>query len=247
MPLFTTLLRLARANPGPEPGAMSEAVHGMFAGIADRYDLANRLLSCGRDVAWRKGALRMFEGSPRRVLDLACGTFDLALDALDQGKAGIVHGTDFCQPMMEAGAAKRLGRPITATTGDALHLPYADGAFDAAMVAYGWRNFDDKLAALRELRRVLQPDGQLLVLEFFRPERWWPRLFHASFGRFAIPLMGGVITGERAAYRYLYTSIQDFLTTTEATALFAQAGFAPPRWLSCFGGISHGVVLPVQA
>ena len=226
---------------------MSEAVQDMFARIARRYDLANRLLSCGRDVAWRRRVLRMVDGEPQRVLDLACGTFDLSLDALDRGKAAQVHGADFCLPMLQAGGGKRAGHAVSATNGDALHLPYADGAFDLAMVAYGWRNFDDKLAALRELHRVLQPHGQVLILEFFKPTQWWPRLFHATFGRFGIPVIGGVISGDTAAYRYLYTSIQGFLTTEAACDLFAAAGFSNLRWHSCFGGVSHGVVATKSA
>jgi demethylmenaquinone methyltransferase/2-methoxy-6-polyprenyl-1,4-benzoquinol methylase len=226
----------------PHNPPMSEAVQTMFAAIAKRYDLANRLLSCGRDVAWRRASLRMLEGQPRRILDLACGTYDFAIDALGAGKAVQVHGADFCLPMLQAGEAKRARHAITATNGDALHLPYADGSFDVAMVAYGWRNFDDKLAALRELKRVLKPGGQILILEFFRAESLWPRLFHGTFGRFGIPVIGGLISGDRAAYRYLYTSIKGFLSVSEATALITEAGFAKQRWRSCFGGISHAVV-----
>jgi demethylmenaquinone methyltransferase/2-methoxy-6-polyprenyl-1,4-benzoquinol methylase len=220
---------------------MSETVKQMFGRIAPTYDLANRVLSARRDVAWRRRALKLIEGDPADVLDLACGTFDLALEALARGKARRVHGCDFSLPMLRAGTAKRAGVPISAATGDALRLPYASGSFDAAMVAYGWRNFGDAAASLAELARVLRPGGQLLILDFFRPVRLWPKLFYATFGRVIFPVVGGMVSGDSAAYRYLNDSIAAFVSVDEAEALFAQAGFARVRRRSCVGGVSHAL------
>ncbi len=220
----------------------SEAVKDMFGRIAPKYDLANRVLSARRDVAWRRTALAMLEGSPNDVLDLACGTFDLALEALARGKAARVHGCDFSRPMLVAGAGKRTGAPISAAVGDALRLPYADASFDAAMVAYGWRNFGDPARSLAELSRVLKPGGQLLILEFFRPTRLWPRFFYATFGRFVFPAIGGLIAGDSAAYRYLDHSIRRFVSIDEAERLLADAGFPAPRRATFFGGVSHALV-----
>lgn len=221
--------------------AMSEAVKELFAQIAPRYDLLNRVLSARNDVRWRRRALGLVHGSPATVLDLACGTFDLALTALALGKATRVHGSDFCQPMLVAGATKRQGHAVSACVGDALRLPYADHAFDLAMVAYGWRNFGDPAAALRELVRVLKPGGQLLILEFLRPQGWWPRFFYATFGQLIFPLAGGALAGNASAYRYLNQSIAGFLSRDEAQALLTTSGFGTVRWLSFFGGISHAV------
>lgn len=221
---------------------MSEAVKRMFAGIAPQYDFINRLMSARRDVAWRRTALAAWEGKPERVLDLACGTFDLGLEALALGKAGRVHGCDFCTPMMAAGAAKRHGQAVSATTGDALHLPYADASFDGAMAAYGWRNFGDPEASARELHRVLAPGGQLLILEFYRPTKWWPRLFYATFGRFVFPAIGWLIARDASAYRYLHDSVQGFLSTEEATMALQRSGFTAIRWIPFFGGVSHAVL-----
>ncbi len=220
---------------------MSETVKAMFGRIAPTYDLANRVLSARRDVAWRRSALALLSGEPDRVLDLACGTFDLALEALDRGKARRVHGCDFSLPMLSAGAAKRAGRAVSACAGDALRLPYASAGFDAALVAYGWRNFGDPLASLQELARVVKPGGQLLILDFFRPVRWWPRLFYATFGRWIFPLIGGLVSGDAGAYRYLNASIAEFVSIEEAERLFIQAGFTRVRRLSCFGGVSHAL------
>ena len=221
---------------------MSEAVKALFANIAPKYDLLNRVLSARNDVRWRKRILREVAGAPADVLDLACGTFDLGLEALAQGKAQRVHGCDFCQPMLVAGAAKRKGHPLSASVGDALHLPFADGSFDLAMVAYGWRNFGDPRLALKELARVLRPGGQLLILEFLRPTSWWPKTFYGSFGKVVFPLVGGTLAGNADAYRYLNDSIARFLSRDEADAAIAEAGFTTRRWVSFFGGVSHGVV-----
>jgi len=221
---------------------MSSEVKHLFGRIAGRYDLLNRLLSARRDVAWRTAALGMLRGEPGTLIDLACGTFDLALQALAAGKARRVHGSDFCLPMLVAGAAKRAGRPLSASVGDALRLPFADGAADVVTVAYGWRNFDDPAAALREMRRVLVPGGEVLILEFFRPQRWWPRLFYGSFGRFVFPLLGGLVAGDAAAYRYLNASVHRFLGVDEAALLLAANGFAEVRVCSFFGGVSHALV-----
>jgi demethylmenaquinone methyltransferase / 2-methoxy-6-polyprenyl-1,4-benzoquinol methylase len=221
---------------------MSEAVKALFANIAPKYDLLNRVLSARNDVRWRKRILREVRGAPADVLDLACGTFDLGLEALAQNKAKRVHGCDFCQPMLVAGADKRKGHPLSASVGDALHLPFADGSFDLAMVAYGWRNFGDPRLALQELGRVLRPQGQLLILEFFRPTSWWPKIFYGSFGRVVFPLVGGTLAGNADAYRYLNDSIKRFLSRDEADAVIAEAGFATRRWVPFFGGVSHGVV-----
>jgi demethylmenaquinone methyltransferase / 2-methoxy-6-polyprenyl-1,4-benzoquinol methylase len=198
---------------------------------AHRYDLLNRVLSARRDVAWRRAALNQWSGTPDEVLDLACGTFDLGLEAVALGKARRVHGCDFCQPMLVAGAAKRTGRPVTAAVGDALRLPYADASFDGAMAAYGWRNFGDPLASAQELRRVLRPGGQVLICEFLRPTHWWPKTFYATFG-----------AGDASAYRYLNDSIRRFVSLPEAIHILERAGFTDVRSLAFFGGVSHALV-----
>jgi demethylmenaquinone methyltransferase/2-methoxy-6-polyprenyl-1,4-benzoquinol methylase len=225
----------------------ADAVKAMFGRIAPKYDLLNRVLSARRDVAWRRTALDLWTGQPGDVLDLACGTYDLGLEALARGKAKRIHGCDFCQPMLVAGATKRSGQPISAAVGDAQHLPYADGSFDGAMVAYGWRNFGDPASAARELRRVLRPGGQVLILEFFKPEKLWPKFFYGTFGRFVFPTVGGVLAGDASAYRYLNESIKRFLSVQAADQVLRDAGFTNTRWVSFFGGVSHGVAADVVA
>ena len=221
---------------------MSEAVHDMFARIAKRYDLANRILSAGSDKRWRKHSLKMLNGDDLEILDLASGTFDLSLDALKNGKARYVHGVDFCAPMLHAGTHKRQDKPISACAGDGMLLPFADHSVDVVMMAYGWRNMDDAKVCLMEMKRVLKPGGQVLLLEFFKPTSWWPRFFYGTFGRFIFPIIGGLVSGDSSAYRYLYTSIQRFMTCAEADAVLKDCGFTGMTWKRFFGGISHAVV-----
>ena len=227
------------------PEAHAAAVKSMFGRIAPKYDLLNRVLSARRDVVWRKKALSLWRGTPADVLDLACGTFDLGLEAIALKKALRVHACDFCQPMLVAGASKRAGQAVSAAVGDALHLPYASGSFDGAMAAYGWRNFGDPVASARELHRVLRPGGQLLILEFFRPETVWPKVFYGTFGKIVFPTVGGILAGDSAAYTYLNDSIRRFLNVAEADRILREAGFTNTRWVSFFGGISHGVAADV--
>jgi len=221
--------------------AGSKQVQAMFGRIAGRYDLLNRVLSVRLDLRWRRIAVDLLPPGQGDALDLACGTFDLGLIALQRQRAGRIHGCDFCVPMLAAGTAKRAGHPLSAAAGDALRLPYTDGAFDVAMVAYGWRNFGDPLASARELRRVLRPGGHLLILEFFRPVRWWPKTFYATFGRGVFPIAGALLAGDSSAYRYLHDSVKGFVSTDEADVHLATAGFAEPAWTSFSGGVSHAV------
>ncbi len=223
--------------------AGSKQVQAMFGRIAGRYDLLNRVLSARLDLRWRRIAVDLLPAGDGDALDLACGTFDLGLAALRQGRAARIHGCDFSVPMLAAGTGKRQGRPLSASAGDALRLPYADAAFDVAMVAYGWRNFGDPLASARELRRVLRPGGRLLILEFFRPTCFFPKLFYATFGRGVFPLAGSLLAGDRSAYRYLCDSVRGFISTTEADVHLREAGFAEPRWTSFSGGVSNAVAV----
>lgn len=230
-------------------GALRDGRHvrEMFGRIVPRYDAMNRLMTGGRDVAWRRLAVR--EALARQpadtayVLDVATGTGDLAF-ALVAGGAAAVIGADFARPMLAAAAAKR--PPDTADDGrtdgvrwvvaDALALPFPDASFDACTVAFGLRNMADFGAALREMGRVLRPGGRLVCLEltpYRRPVLG--RLFGWYFAR-VVPLVGGILSGDRDAYRYLPSSVAAFPTAAALTALFGDAGFADIRHRLLGGG-----------
>lgn len=154
--------------------AHAKAVREMFSGIAGRYDLLNHLLSLNIDKGWRKRVVKeladVLADGNARVLDVACGTGDLAI-ALSENARAKVTGTDFCRPMLEIAYAKSAELPngIPYVEGDAMQLPFPDGHFDAVTIAFGLRNLANFAEGLKELRRILKPGGRLVVLEFSAP------------------------------------------------------------------------------
>ena len=204
----------------------------MFARVARRYDFANRLLSGGMDLWWRRrlvAAVR--QHSPRDVLDLATGSGDVAF-ALARGLKPFVPivGMDFCQPMLDAANRKKIAandpryREIVFRPGDGLALPVSDAMFDAVTISFGLRNMADRARALAEMRRVLRPGGHLYVLEFSQPARWFRPWYYFYLLRLS-PWLAGLITRERSAYEYLGNSIEKFPDRTGLTAEIRAAGF----------------------
>jgi demethylmenaquinone methyltransferase/2-methoxy-6-polyprenyl-1,4-benzoquinol methylase len=186
--------------------AMSAQVRDMFASIAQRYDAANEVLSLGVHRGWRREAVRLSgarEGD--RVLDCATGTGDLALSFKRAvGASGLVVGTDFCAEMLASapGKARKAGLEVRFEVADALALPFANASFDIASIGFGIRNVDDPVACLREMARVVRPGGRVVVLEFGQPRGAFGALFRL-YSRSVMPAIGGVLTGNRAAYEYL--------------------------------------------
>jgi demethylmenaquinone methyltransferase/2-methoxy-6-polyprenyl-1,4-benzoquinol methylase len=212
----------------------------MFATIARRYDLLNHLLSGNVDKRWRRiVATRVRErltSSSSRVLDVACGTGDLSLTLFEITGAGVI-GTDFCRPMLEIAAGKTSGR-VRLIEGDALDLPFRDGTFDVATIAFGLRNLSSVESGLAELSRVVKPGGWVAVLEFSRPANAVLRpLFNVYFTK-VLPRMGGVISGSRSAYTYLPASVQKFPDQAQLSVLMEQAGFDQVRYENLTGGIA---------
>ncbi len=228
------------ANPNEKPGALRsrDDVRDMFDRIVPRYDLMNRLMTGGLDVAWRdltvRRALEGYARGTARVLDVATGTGDLALAFAEAG-AGEVVGLDLSEPMLRRAAAKARQRSGSARTlswvsGDALHLPFADDRFDACTVSFGLRNMPDYAAALAEMARVLRPGGRFYCLELtpFRAPVIRPA-FAWYFSR-VVPLVGGVLSGDRDAYRYLPMSVAAFPDARSLAALMRDAGFDDVSW-----------------
>ncbi|HEV8186669.1 MAG TPA: bifunctional demethylmenaquinone methyltransferase/2-methoxy-6-polyprenyl-1,4-benzoquinol methylase UbiE [Pyrinomonadaceae bacterium] len=215
-------------------------VRAMFSTIAGRYDLLNHVLSGNVDKRWRRiVATRVRERIPSSsacILDVACGTGDLSLTLFEITGAGVV-GTDFCRPMLDIAAGKTSGR-IRLIEGDALDLPFRDGTFDAATIAFGLRNLSNVESGLAELSRVLKPGGWVAVLEFSRPANAILRpLFNLYFRR-VLPLMGGLVSGSLSAYTYLPASVQKFPDQSQLSLLMEQAGFVQVRYENLTGGIA---------
>jgi demethylmenaquinone methyltransferase/2-methoxy-6-polyprenyl-1,4-benzoquinol methylase len=198
-------------------------VGAMFDRIADRYDLMNRLMTAGLDGRWRRGAVSALGlRAGDRALDLGCGTGDLAA-AMRRAGAAVV-GVDVAGAMLRRGVVKEPS--LVPVLADARHLPFRDSAFDAVGTAFTVRNVPDLPTALAEVRRVLRPGGRFAVLDLTRPEpSTAARLFRLYTDRM-IPLAGGLISGDFAAYRYLAASVRSFVSGQELRAAVLDAGFA---------------------
>jgi demethylmenaquinone methyltransferase/2-methoxy-6-polyprenyl-1,4-benzoquinol methylase len=206
---------------------MSTEVRQMFSSIAPRYDVTNEVLSFGVHRLWRRVAVKASGARPgNRVLDCATGTGDLALAfKRTVGSDGSVLGTDFCQEMLIPAPAKaaREGLDVKFEVADAMALPYADDSFDVASIAFGIRNVDDPVRCLKEMARVVKPGGRVVVLEFGQPSGPFGALFR-FYSRFIMPAVGGLLTGNRAAYQYLPKTSAAFPAGPRFLALMEQAG-----------------------
>jgi demethylmenaquinone methyltransferase / 2-methoxy-6-polyprenyl-1,4-benzoquinol methylase len=239
--------------PGTRPtGARDEndaaaRVREMFTRIAPRYDFLNHFLSLSLDHVWRRRTARRFRevlARPEaRVLDLCCGTGDLAF-ALDRerlrvlrnagSEAAPIIGSDFVEPMLTRARekAQASGSSVAFAAGDALHLPFADASFDLVTAAFGFRNLANYDDGLREFARVLRGGGQIGLLEFSEPTGAMAGLFRFYF-RSVLPRVGGAISGDKAAYAYLPSSVSKFPPPEQLAAKMGAADFAEvqiSRW-----------------
>jgi len=206
-------------------------VRDMFAGIAKRYDLLNRLMSLGMDQRWRKKALEKL-GLPlkAKLLDIATGTGDAALMASEMYPGGMVVGLDMTLRMLRIALLKDKNQQVNWGGGDALRLPFAENAFEGVFSAFMMRNVGDTQAALDEQVRVLKPGGQVVCLEMTWPRRFpmtW--LFHIYF-LWLTPLLGRLISGKGAAYRYLPVSVRQFIAPGELAQQMEKAGLRQVRY-----------------
>jgi demethylmenaquinone methyltransferase/2-methoxy-6-polyprenyl-1,4-benzoquinol methylase len=220
----------------------SRYVRAMFSDIAPRYDLLNHLLSFNIDRVWRRRALRAlgWERNPTGLyLDLCAGTLDVATELARQpGFAGRVVGADFALPMLRLGARKIEGRPVHPVAADALKLPMRDGSCAAAIVAFGIRNVAGLDDGLREVARVLSPGGSFVILDFTTPRNAIVRWGYHMYFHQVLPRIGGLLSGNRGAYRYLPESVAHFPGTTQLADRMRAAGFRDVRWQSLTLGVA---------
>ncbi|MEO6990899.1 MAG: bifunctional demethylmenaquinone methyltransferase/2-methoxy-6-polyprenyl-1,4-benzoquinol methylase UbiE [Candidatus Baltobacteraceae bacterium] len=216
-------------------------VRDMFAAIAPRYDAANRVLTAGVDELWRRRAVRELAApSGGRLLDVCCGTGDLAFHIARSNPTLRVEAVDFCEPMLEAARKRqvreRSGARVTFAIADALALPYPDGTFEGATMGFAMRNVVDISATLREVRRVLRPGARFVNLDVSKaPNPLFRRAFDVYFYH-VVPFVGGLVGGSQSAYRYLPNSLTNYPDADALAARFADAGFRESRYRRFAGG-----------
>ncbi len=229
--------------PSAAGEATTDRVRGIFSSIASRYDLFNTLSSVGTDRSWRRRAVQAARLTPEsRVLDLCCGTGDLAIALARRGRPAEVVATDFTPEMLEIAGAKAARTGIAPTKlsfdlADAQSLPFPDESFDVVTVAFGVRNLPDRTANFCEVHRVLRPGGRYVICEFSRPTfAPWRWTYHVYL-RLVIPAIGGMLTRDRASFVYLNESIRLFPRQPALAAELRAAGFTAVSWTDLTGGI----------
>ena len=207
--------------------AKKEFVEQMFDDIAPTYDKLNHILSINVDKGWRRKAVRRIVATrPKHVLDVACGTGDFAI-ALSQGGVEKVTGVDISQGMLDVGNAKvkALGLNIEMHVDDCEHLGIEDNTFDAVSVAFGVRNFEHLQRGLNEMQRVLRPGGLVCIVELSVPSNTLLRWAYKLYFLHILPFVGGLVSGNRNAYRYLPESVLRFPKPDEVCRMLKEAGF----------------------
>jgi demethylmenaquinone methyltransferase / 2-methoxy-6-polyprenyl-1,4-benzoquinol methylase len=204
-------------------------IRRIFDSVAYRYDLLNHLLSGGIDFYWRRAAIESLASrKPKLILDVATGTGDFAIAALRLNPAEVI-GVDISIPMLECGRRKisvrNLDSKIRLETGEAEHLRFPDNRFDAAIVAFGARNFENLEGGLTEMWRVVKPGGSILVLEFSRPRGFLFKRLYFFYFRNILPLIGGIVSKEKDAYRYLPDTVMKFPDGDDFVTILRKVGF----------------------
>jgi demethylmenaquinone methyltransferase/2-methoxy-6-polyprenyl-1,4-benzoquinol methylase len=218
-----------------------EQVATMFDNISPKYDFLNRLLSFGVDVYWRKRAIRLLKPyQPKTILDIATGTGDFAIEALSL-KPEKVTGVDISEGMLAVGREKirrqKLEGRIELQLGDSEKLAFPDNSFDAVIVSFGVRNFENLAKGLADMHRVVKPGGVCVVLEFSKPRKFpFKQLYH-FYSHQILPLVGKAVSKDDSAYRYLPKSVQAFPDGKDFTGILEKVGFTATQCISLTFGV----------
>jgi demethylmenaquinone methyltransferase/2-methoxy-6-polyprenyl-1,4-benzoquinol methylase len=219
-----------------------EEVAEMFNKISKRYDFLNHFLSLGIDKIWRKKAVKMLRDvQPKRILDLATGTGDFAIESLKLNPTEIV-GMDISEGMLEVGRTKMKKRGfdpiISMQLGDSENLPFEDNYFDALTVGFGVRNYENLEKGLAEMLRVVRPGGKLIILEFSKPKNFPIKQYYAFHSKYIIPFFGKRISKDEKAYEYLPESVAAFPEGEDFKTILKQVGYQSVGSKLVAGGIA---------
>ena len=223
-----------------------EQVAEMFDNISPKYDFLNHLLSGGIDIYWRKRAIKLLKKAgpdgepPKTILDIATGTGDFAIEALVLRPEKII-GVDISEGMLAVGRQKiqKLGKQntIELRSGDSEHLPFADNYFDAVIVSFGVRNFENLLAGLTDMQRVMRRGGTCVVVEFSKPKSFPFKQVYNFYFKYILPSVGKLVSKDSSAYTYLPESVQAFPDGNEFLTIFEKAGFTNTQCIPLTFGI----------
>jgi demethylmenaquinone methyltransferase/2-methoxy-6-polyprenyl-1,4-benzoquinol methylase len=225
-----------------DPGAKKQQVARMFNSISGRYDFLNHFLSLGIDMAWRRKAINRLDASkPKRILDVATGTGDFAIEALRLNPDQVI-GVDISDGMLDVGRkklkAKKLDHRIELRNADSEKLPFEDNYFDAVIVAFGVRNFENLELGLGEMLRVVKPGGEVVILEFSKPSKFPMKQLYNVYFTTILPTIGRWISRDQAAYRYLPESVKAFPDGNDFLKVLSGLGYKNPQCDPLTFGIS---------
>lgn len=219
-----------------------EQVARMFDSISGKYDFLNHFLSLGIDIRWRKKAIKLLaSGNPKLILDVATGTGDFAVETLALNPDKVI-GVDISEGMLEVGRKKMIAKgydkKIELRSGDSENLPFEENKFDAVIVAFGVRNFENLEKGLEEMRRVLKPGGQVVVLEFSKPRSFPFKQLYNFYFKYILPLVGKLVSRDPAAYTYLPESVQAFPDGNDFINILNRIGYKETKCKPLTLGIS---------
>jgi len=218
-----------------------EQVANMFNTISPQYDFLNHLLSGGIDIIWRKKAIKLLQNKGiKTMLDIATGTGDFAIEALKINPEKIV-GVDISEGMLSFGQEKikkmGLEKTIQLQKGDSEKLPFSDNSFDAVIVSFGVRNFENLQKGLTDMFRVTKPGGYCLILEFSNPRKFPMKQLYTFYSKYCLPFIGKMISKDPSAYTYLPESVKAFPDGPEFIQIFKSVGYSETNWIPMTGGI----------